>query len=102
MSAEPIPVACTLTTAAAERQALEWEDLQRRANHVEAITGGARMRFPCGLEAQISDLVAREASCCAFLTLATEVTGDELVLDVTSPNPDARPVISMLAGLEIP
>ena len=60
------------------------------------------MRFPRQLEAVISDLAAREATCCAFLDLATEVAGDELVLDVTSPNPDAKPVISLLAGITIP
>lgn len=102
MSAEPIPVACTLTTADAAKQALEWIDLQTHAISASALSNGARMRFSDALEDHIVDLAAREATCCAFLTITTVATDGELVLEVTSDNPDAKPVIEMLAGISIP
>ncbi len=101
MSADPVPVACTLTTAAAARQALEWSDLQHRATSIIAIEGGARLRLPAELGPHVRDLVARESRCCAFLTITTETTRREIVLDVTSGQPEARPVIELLAGIPI-
>ena len=55
------PVACTLTSKDASRQALEWVDLQGHATAVEAIDGGARMTLPSSLAGQVEDLVRRES-----------------------------------------
>ena len=100
MSLEVPPVVCTLTTKAAAQQVLEWETLKRLAVSAESLPGGARMVFPAGLHDQIQDLANREASCCAFLDIALSEADGSLVLDVTSENQDARPVISALSGLE--
>jgi hypothetical protein len=102
MQPEPEPIACRLTTADAARQALEWTDLQPRSSSTIAIDGGARMRFPADLADLVGDLAAREATCCSFLTITTRLAGDELELDITSDQPEAAPVISLLTGISEP
>ena len=92
------PVMCTLTTADAARQAMEWNETRGHAREVSEVERGVRMRFPVDLADVIRDLAAREATCCGFLRLTTTVDDDELVLEITSDNPDGRPVIAMLAG----
>lgn len=94
-------VACTLTTEEAADQLLEWSDLRHHATRIEALTAGAMMRFPAALEPLIDDLVRREAACCAFLDIVTSRSGDELVVEVTSLNADALPVISLLTGVPV-
>jgi hypothetical protein len=94
------PVACTLTTADAAKQAMEWTDLQGHVRAVSDIDRGVQMRFPVELTDVIVDLAAREAACCGFLRLTTTVDDDEVLLEITSDNPDGRPVIAMLAGLD--
>jgi hypothetical protein len=93
------PIACTLTTKDAAGQALEWVDLQGVATAVAPLPDGARMTFPASLRAQVEDLADRERTCCTFLTITTETVDGTLVLDVTSENPEGRPVIAVLAGL---
>lgn len=102
MATDDQPVACTLTTADAARQVVEWTDLQSLSTATAAVANGAQMRFPADLEPQIADLAEREAACCAFLSITTAVADGELVLEVTSDNPEAKPVISLLAGIPIP
>ena len=41
--------------------------------------------FPAALEAEARDLAAREAQCCAFLTLAVSCGDDAVVLTITGP-----------------
>lgn len=96
------PVACTLATGQAARQAWEWTDLQARSTSTTELSNGVRMHFPADLESRVMDLADREAVCCSFLTIETTVTDGELVLDLTSNNPEAKPVISMLAGTANP
>lgn len=97
-----VPIACTLTNNDAAKQLLEWVDLQHRCSEVVAIESGVRMTLPESLTDDIADLVRREAACCAFLTIETSVIGGVLTLDISSPNPDALPVISALAGIPLP
>lgn len=99
MPPEPQPVVCTLTPSAAAGQAFEWTDLHEQAIAVQPLPGGARIRFPSDLEPHIADLTNREAECCAFLDFSSIVVDGELILDITSPNPDALPVIALLAGM---
>ena len=47
----------------------------------------------------VEDLTRREAQCCAFLTIETSRGGGEMKVVITSVNPDAGPVIDMIAGL---
>jgi hypothetical protein len=95
------PIVCTLTETDATEQALEWVDLQGRAVEVAAIDGGVRMTLPASLVDQVTDLAEREARCCAFLTINMSVADEILTLDISSPNPDAFPVISALTGIPI-
>jgi len=95
------PIVCTLANTDAARQALEWVDLQHQATAVLAIEGGVRMTLPASRLDDVEDLAHREAGCCAFLTINTSVSNDILTLDITTPNPDALPVIAALAGLPL-
>ncbi|MDX2378446.1 MAG: hypothetical protein QNM02_01650 [Acidimicrobiia bacterium] len=96
---EQIPVACTLTTKDAAAQVVEWTDLRMMMLDVERVEGGVEMRFPIALADAVRDLSAREATCCAFLTLVTTDRGDEVELRITSDAPEAAAVIDLLAGL---
>jgi len=93
------PLACSLTTADAARQGLEWTDLQGHALTVERIDGGAAMTFAVDLADSVEDLAAREASCCGFLSITTRRTHGEVRLEIISDNPDALPVIEVMAGI---
>ena len=101
MSSEPQPIACTLTKKGAVNQAQEWTDLHQHVIGVESVPGGARMRFPIEFESLIAGLARREATCCAFLDINTSTAGGELVVEVTSSNPEALPVIALMAGVPL-
>lgn len=101
MSSKPRPIICTLSDDSAADQAQEWRDLRQRATSVEARDGGVRLVFPAEVEATVADLARREAACCAFLDLAWEGVDGEVVLDVTSDDPEALPVIALLAGIPL-
>ena len=100
MPSEQRPVVCTITVSAAVGQAFEWSDLSEQAIAVQTLPVGARIRFPSDLESHITDLTRREAGCCAFLDFSSTVVDGELILDITSPNPDALPVIALLTGVQ--
>lgn len=95
------PIVCTLPVDAATEQVLEWSAIQHHALAVTAIAGGVRMTLPATMVDGVEDLARRESSCCAFLTLGTSVIDDVLTLEVTSPNPDALPVIEAMAGTSL-
>lgn len=96
--AEPIPVACTLTTKDAAERVLEWSDVRSHVTSVTRVTNGVEMVFPSAMSAAVHDLAAREAVCCAFLTLVTTDHPDRVELRITSGDPDAAGVIDLLAG----
>lgn len=100
-NAPAIPIACTLTSKDAARQTVEWTEVQGLALDVTPLALGARMTFPASLAAAVQDLARRERECCAFLTITTAVSDDVLTLDVSSENPDALPVIELLAGIPL-
>ena len=97
---EPVPVACTLTTKDAAAQVVEWSELRRDLLGVERIDGGVEMRFPSSSADAVRYLAAREATCCAFLSLLTTDRDDEVELRITSDAPEASGVIELLAGLD--
>ncbi len=97
-----IPVVCTLTVHEATGQLLEWADIQHHALSVGAVDRGVLMTFPSTMLDDIEDLARREITCCAFLAISTSVVGEVLTLEVRSENPEALPVISALAGIELP
>lgn len=94
-----IPVACSLGPNEAVDQLGEWEALQRRLLAVERIDGGIRMRLPGELRSTIEDLARREQNCCRFLAIAVHLDGDDTMVEITSDQPEAAPVIDLLAGL---
>lgn len=94
------PIVCTLNRRDARAQALEWVDLQGIATSAVAIANGATMTFPATYAERVADLARREASCCAFLTITTELEGEQFILNVTSENSDGQAVIAWLAGLD--
>ena len=60
------------------------------------------MVFPAGLASMIADLAEREVACCAFLDIVTTLDGDEVVLSITSDDPEAQAVIGALSGVDVP
>jgi hypothetical protein len=97
-----IPIACTLTTKGANKQAMEWTELRDHAHTVTELDTGVRMAFPAQMLDAVDDLARRERACCAFLRLTTMVADDVLTLDILSDDPDALPVIWELAGISRP
>ena len=93
------PIVCTLTTKDAASQALDWATLGRAARFSESIPGGVAITFPADRAADVEDLAAREAACCGFLSLTIDNDGDVVRLTITSDNPDAVPVIDVLATM---
>lgn len=97
MATEPAPIACTLTTKEAASQIGEWGALRRQATEVVSIDGGYRMTMPVTTEATVRDLAAREASCCASLSLDVACNDDAVTLTITGPA-DAKPVIDLIVA----
>jgi hypothetical protein len=93
------PITCSLSAKGSVDQTAEWVDIQHRATSVAALTSGARMVFPLEFATSIDELVSREATCCGFLDFVTAVADGEYVLDVTSSNPEALPLIGLLSGV---
>lgn len=96
-----LDVACELDHAEAGARAAEWEQL--RADDglgIEPMAGGARLWLRSSARETAEDLVRREAACCGFLDLELAEDGDRLRLELTSPAPEAAPVIACLVGLE--
>lgn len=98
MPTDRIPIACSLPPTGAAAQLAEWAALHERSSGSESIPGGRRLWFPVELAATVEDLAAREATCCAFLTIQTARIGDEVRVDITADDPDAAPVIDALTG----
>jgi hypothetical protein len=99
MDSQDEPITCSLSAKGSVDQAVEWVDIQHRATRVAALPSGARMVFPLELATSIDELVSREATCCGFLDFVTTVVDGEYVVDVTSSNPDALPLIKLLSGV---
>ena len=97
--AKRIPVACTLGPNQAANQLGEWQALHPQSLGTERIAGGVRLRLPARLHATVEDLAQREQTCCAFLAISVTDEGDETIVEVTSDQPEAAPVIDVLTGL---
>lgn len=98
MSEDRTPIACTLTTKQAASQLDEWGELRSKASAVEEVDGGYRVTLPASADAVARDLAAREAQCCAFLTLDVTSSDDSVVVTVTGPA-EAMPVIALIVGV---
>ncbi len=60
------------------------------------------MTLPASMVDDVEDLAHSERSCCGFLTISTSVLGEVMSLDISTPNLEALPVISALAGIPLP
>ena len=94
-----IPIECSLPTAEAANQALEWSDLGTRLLRSDRLDDGVSLTFPAEMADSVKDLAVREAECCGFLSIATSLDGQTVRLEITSDNPDHQPVIDVLARM---
>ena len=93
------PIACTLSDVDAVQQAKAWEELGAQAVSTERLSSGIRMTFPAALAAKVEDMAASELECCSFLSIETTHSGDQVSIEISSDNPDARPVVDIFQGL---
>lgn len=99
MSQEFEPIACSLPLREAASQAGEWHELHGCALSVEEVEQGISVVYPIELATQVEHLVAREAACCEWLSLDTQIEGRGIRVQLTSANPEARQVIEALVGV---
>lgn len=96
------PIACTLTPAQYADRTDQLAALAARAlRSREETAAGARLIFTDtpDTERELRGVIAAEASCCAFLRMELERTGDGLVLDIAGPR-EARPIIAKLSSID--
>lgn len=93
------PIACSLPLREAASQAGEWHELAGRAIRVERVKNGISVVYPPDFAGLVEDLVAREAACCAWLSLQTRRGTEGIQVRLTSANPEAQPVIEALVGI---
>jgi hypothetical protein len=100
MAPDPrIGASCTLGAADLPGRVAEWRSLRDRAIAVEAIEGGARLRFaPEEPIDAIARLVALESECCAFYRFTIQVGGSHRELTVDA-GPGGAPAVHALLGL---
>lgn len=92
------PIACSLPPAGYRSRIADMRDLADRALLDRAdVRAGQRLTFAAGhgVEDRLREIVAAEASCCAFLTFDVTRGADALTLTVTGPE-DALPIIHEL------
>jgi hypothetical protein len=94
MKPEPLPIACTLTAAELPERLAEMRAVGREA----LIAAGEReLRFRPQARERLEAIVAAEAECCSFMTLALGEANGELLLTVEAP-PGAEPVVRELVA----
>lgn len=93
------PIACSLPLRDAAKQAGEWTDLHNRIVRSESGGGRYMVEYPIALADEVEDLAAREASCCAWLSIATKRQSETIRLELESENPEAGSVIEALLGI---
>ncbi len=92
------PIACTLTAGQYADRTGDLAALAARALRTREQTAvGERLVFAATpeIERDLRAAIAAEASCCAFLRMDLQRTGDGLVLDIAGPQ-DARAIIAEL------
>ena len=91
-----VPIACSLTSAAARSQGGEWQELLSRsvvtAQRVSPTELSFRLRDDLLDLEGIVRLCQREKECCPFFDFAILISADDVVLRVLVP-PDATAVI---------
>jgi MerR family copper efflux transcriptional regulator len=83
---EPVPIACTLTSADLAAQARHWKRLIAGTLTDRAeIANGVRLSFRAEAAAELRALVAVEAKCCAWADWTVTAGPGEVTLDVRAP-----------------
>jgi hypothetical protein len=97
-----IPIACTLTSGAAEDRIEEWRQfLARSTDATERVSvQQIRLRLNGSRQAltEAVDLAQREKACCGFFDFVIEVEADSSWLSVQVP-PEATGVLADFAAL---
>jgi hypothetical protein len=96
--ATDVPTACTLSPGRYADRTGELADLAVRAlRSREQTQAGERLVFTDTpeVEQELRAAIHAESSCCAFLAMDLQRSGDGLVLDITGPE-EARPIIAEL------
>jgi hypothetical protein len=100
MSKENLPIACSLPARESRNQIGEWQALVEHQIATHRTNDGFEVVYDVDVSEVVEDLAQREAACCGFLDMAFTRTPDSVRLRVTSPNPDALPVIELLVGVQ--
>lgn len=85
MDASLIRARCTLTDDDALQQANEWRRVLDASLVIDTMGPTAVIDFPLEFADAVEDLADREATCCAFLSIATTRRSDSLRLEITAP-----------------
>jgi hypothetical protein len=93
----PQAIACTLDAAEVQTRIDEWTSLASDFRRHATTSSGATLWFDPTAEGTLRSLAAKEAACCAFLRLDVHPEDRAVRLDITSAQPEARPVIDLLA-----
>lgn len=96
----PIPIACTIPLTEVGNRTVERHDLFAQARSTKRIDSGVIVSFAPSFAGDVAALVEKEAECCAFLSMETEIATDELLLSVTTQDESALPAIEAFVGLE--
>jgi hypothetical protein len=90
-------LACTLGPEDARAQLDDWANLRQLWRKTGAKANGMRLWFDSSAEVPLRAVAAKEAVCCAFLSLEVVGDGDLVRLEIISDHADAPPVIALLA-----
>lgn len=98
--AEPVPIACTLSSAGMSERLTEMKLIGQSAL-ISAGQDGAvaslRFRAEPGLSERLKTVVAAEAECCAFLELDLTERDGALELSIHGP-PEASEIVGDMVG----
>jgi MerR family transcriptional regulator, copper efflux regulator len=94
-----VPIACTLGDSDRRTRAAAMRELGDRALvGVEAHDRRARLRFH-GERERVEALVAAERQCCAFFQFATTRDGEELEVEIRTPEGGAPVLRALVAAI---
>lgn len=85
-TADPVPVACSLTADQYGIRMQDWRALLDGAPRAALPDGGIRVRLPIARAGQLAELVVAEQQCCPFFTFRLTLAGDHVELDAHAPD----------------
>ena len=93
-------VVCTLTTKELADRILTWGEAATLAVRTVATEHGAEAAYPLEYADQIEDLARQECDCCGtWLDIETQRTDAELVLTMTTANPEGLDLVRRMVGV---